>query len=283
MKVQDDKTKELKGYIFLDLHPRPKKYTHAMHATLVVPIGHGKKGVVEPSLAAIVTNISRPSGNKPALLTLRGVKSLFHEFGHAIHATLSRPQMAYFSGTRVKRDFVEVPSQFFVAWLTDPTILKTIGRHYRTNKPISQSLVDRILALRCWDSGYCTMQSCWLALLSLRFHTEGLDRGVDALTRSLHDELIDSVAYDPRAHLQTSFGHLGSREAKYYGYLWAQVMSLDLFATAQKEGLLNREAGRRFVSAILQPGGSEDPVRLVTNYLGRKSKLGAFTRALALR
>jgi Zn-dependent oligopeptidase len=283
IQVQDDQTKELKGYIFLDLHPRPKKYTHAMHATLVIPIGYANKGSVEPSVAAIVANICRPSGDKPAFLNLHGVKALFHEFGHAIHAMLSRPQMAYFSGTRVKRDFVEVPSQFFAFWLTDPTILKTVGRHYRTNKPIPQSLVDRILEVRCWDSGYRTTRSCWLALMSLRFHTEGLTRGVDALTRSLHDELIDSVSYDPRAHMQESFGHLGSRGAKYYGYLWAQVMAQDLFAMAQKEGLLDRKAGQRFVSMILQPGGSEDPVRLVTKYLGRKSTLGAFTRALALR
>jgi thimet oligopeptidase len=283
IQVRDDQTKEVKGYIYLDLHPRDKKYTHAMHAALVIPISDGNKGVVEPAVAAIVTNIPRSSGEKPALLPLRSVKALFHEFGHAIHGMLSRPQMAYFSGTKVKRDFVEVPSHFFAQWLTDPAILKQIGRHYRTNKPIPQSLVDRIIAMRCWDGGYRTTRACWLSLLSLHFHTDGLAHGLDALTKSLHDELIDCVGYDSRVHLQTSFGHLGSRGAKYYGYLWAQVMALDLFAMAQKEGLQNRKAGQRFVSAILQPGGSEDPVRLVTNYLGRKSKLRAFTRALALR
>lgn len=262
------------GYIFLDLHPRDNKYNHAAHFGMV-PAFVGSNDKTVPAVSTLVTNFPKPRGDKPALLKRDDVRTFFHEFGHALHAMLGRTPLAGMSGTSVKRDFVELPSQMLEEWLWDSDILKRVSSHYKTGEALPDEMIDAILALKNFDSGSWVRRQGFLALYSLGVFDEN--------NRDLHDYMLELLStYRPHFeldrdnHLYASFGHLGGYGSKYYGYLWSKVFALDIFDEIKKHGLLDPVVGQRYVGAVLSKGGSKDPNKLLYDFLGREPRSDAF-------
>jgi len=279
--VRDGSTHQLLGYLVLDLYPRPNKFTHACHIT-IVPSVVRDDGSHLPSVSVVLANFPRESATKPALFKRNDVSTFFHEFGHALHAILGRTEVASLSGTSVKRDFVEMPSQMLEEWLWDADILKQVSKHYKTGAPLSDELITKIQALKNFDSGHFVQRQAFLSTASLAYYGAGSAKDIKEIWRNLVDTLVPNIAYEPESHMYLSFGHLTGYGPRYYGYLWSKVFALDLFQTIKKTGLLNPEAGKHYVDQIIGRGGSKNPNELLKSYLGREPRQDAFFADLGL-
>jgi thimet oligopeptidase len=271
-----DRTQSL-GYLFLDLHPRPNKYSHAAHANIVpgVQLGDGSR---IPTTSLLMCNFPKGMQDRPALLMRSDVKTFFHEFGHALHALLGATQMASFSGTNVKRDFVELPSQMLEEWLSDKDILKKVSCHYKTGVPLPDETIDKIIALKQFGTGSFVTRQCVLSNISLCCFKEGESKDPDEIESRCYAEIQPHIEHGPNRHLTASFGHLTGYSAKYYGYLWSKVFALDMFDMIKQHGLLNPEIGKRYVTHVIGRGGSCDPNELLANFLGREATSDAFMK-----
>lgn len=270
------------GYFLLDLFPRPFKYSHACHCT-IIPATYGSNGEIKPALSVVIANFPRAIGDKPALLERCHVSTFFHEFGHALHALMGRTALSTQSGTSVKTDFVEMPSQMLEEWLEEKEILTMVSSHYQTGEPLSDELIKKIIALKQFDAGSFVQTQAYYALISLNIHAPGADKDVYAIMKELYTTLRPHMIFDPENHMYASFGHLTGYGAKYYGYLWSKVFALDLFAQIKKMGLLNPVAGEKYVAEVIGQGGSIDPNDMLENFLGRKPNQAAFLADLGLK
>ncbi|MXZ89666.1 MAG: Zn-dependent oligopeptidase [Dehalococcoidia bacterium] len=264
---------------YMDLFPRPNTYGHAAAFTLrggrVLPDGSYQKPV-----SAIVANFTKPSADTPSLLRHSEVETLFHEFGHILHQTLTRATYARFSGTRTERDFVEAPSQMLEHWVWDREVLASFTRHYETGEPLPDSLLDSMLAAKTLSSGVMTVRQLYFAHLDQVYHAPGFDGDSTAATRELHE--ITSFPYTPDTHFQSGWGHLFGYDARYYGYLWSHVFGDDMFTRFEGEGLLDPALGAEYRRTVLERGGSVDGDQLVRDFLGREPNSDAFLRGLGL-
>jgi thimet oligopeptidase len=274
LQVYDEKL-DLLGYILLDLYPRANKYSHACNLTLV-PAVYDKEGKPNIALTVIVANFPKPTDTKPSLLNRSDVRTFFHEFGHALHGLLGRTHVVSFSGTATKVDFVELPSQMLEEWLWDKDMLKKVSEHYLTGEPLPDDVIDRILAAKHVDSGFFVQRQAFLSKLSLAYFLAGADKDVHGIQKELAESIIKHRETISGDHFYTSFGHLTEYGAKYYGYLWSKVFALDVFAEIKKQGLLNPEAGKKYVQCIIGRGGSVDPNQLLKDFLGREPNDKAF-------
>lgn len=271
----------LLGYLLLDLYPRPNKYNHACHATIVSAIidEHGKP---LPEVSLVIANFPKSTADKPSLLKRDDVRTFFHEFGHAMHGLLGRTHLASQSGTSVKRDFVEMPSQMLEEWLWDKEILKMVSSHYKTGEQLPDDLIENIKKLKHFDSGDWTQRQIYLASFALALFGPGADKNPHALQEHYYQTLRPHVLFWPEDHMYASFGHLTGYAARYYGYLWSKVFALDLFSYIKEHGLLSPEVGRRYVQAVIGKGGSRDPNVLLKDFLGRAPNDQAFLVDLGL-
>ncbi|MGC2310023.1 MAG: M3 family metallopeptidase [Candidatus Babeliaceae bacterium] len=271
----------LLGYLALDLFPRSFKYNHACEIT-IVPATKDKANNYYAACAVVIANFPKPTDDQPALLQRNDVRTFFHEFGHALHTLLGATEMINFSGTHVKHDFVEMPSQMLEEWLWDAAILKKVSSHYQTNKPLSDDLITQILRIKHFDSGDWVMRQIYLSFISLQLFQEGAKKNIQALKKSLHEQLRPHIMYETE-HFEASFGHLTHYNARYYSYLWSKVFALDLFNYIKEFGLLNPVIGQRYAQEILGKGGSVEPYTLLCNFLGRKPTSLAFFKDLGIK
>lgn len=271
---------ELLGYLLLDLYPRPAKYTHACQMSFK-PALRTRDGQT-PAVALVIANFPAESADRPALLKHRDVTTFFHEFGHALHTLFGATTLASLSGTHVKTDFVELPSQMLEEWMYDPEMIKRVSRHYTTGAPLSDEQIEQIRAARMVDQGDFIVRQIGYALLSLDVYSAGAQKDIEAIKKSIHDRCRPYIVTTGDEHGECSFGHLTGYGAMYYSYLWSKVFALDLFAQIEKEGLLNPAAGKRYAESILVPGGSRDPEDLLRDYLGREPRSDAFFAAMGI-
>ncbi|MBI1756930.1 MAG: Zn-dependent oligopeptidase [Fimbriimonas ginsengisoli] len=269
------------GRFFIDLYPRPNKYTHAACWSLwerkVWP-----DGTVQLPLAAVVANLSKPSGDKPALLTHDEVVTFFHEFGHCLHDMLTQTKMGRFSGTSVERDFVEAPSQMFENWVWNGKVLRTFARHYKTGEPFPDKLLKGMLAAQHLGSGIESEHQFYYGIFDQRIHTVK-DGKVDT-TKVANDVYAEVELYKPvpEVYFHASFGHMVGYQGAYYGYMWSLVYAQDMFQRFEQLGILDPKAGQYYRSKILSRGGSMDAMDMLKDYLGREPQLDAFLRHLGL-
>ncbi len=272
IEVYDNRNNKMIGYIFLDLYPRPDKYSHACHVGFIEGIND------RPSAAVLVANFPKATKEKPSLLKHGDVLTFFHEFGHAMHHVLGRTELAAFAGTATKTDFVEMPSQMLEEWMWDKEILKTVSSHYLTREALPDVLIDKMIELKKFDSGYHVLRQCSLALISLYLFKEGEAKDSSSLVEEINTKYLTKIRYEPASHFQASFGHLMGYGARYYGYMWSEVFALDLFGAINLMGLLNPIAGRKLADEVLGKGGSVDPNILLRNFLGRDPNQVAFLK-----
>lgn len=279
--VWDSNTDEQLGEFYIDLHPRDNKYTHAAQWGLVQHKVWAD-GTVQLPVAALVCNFTKPTDDKPSLMTHDETETFFHEFGHCLHTILSETEMAGFAGTSVERDFVEAPSQMFEEWVWTPETLSMFAKHYETGEPMPAELIDGMIAAKNLQSGVKTEGQIFLGMVDQAYHTD-LDGVVDTtqVGYDIHD-MTRMYPHTPGSHFQSSFGHLTGYQAGYYGYLWSLVYAQDMFQRFQELGMLNPEAGAYYREKILSKGGTEDSLDLVRDYLGREPSMDAFLKSLGL-
>ena len=278
--VYDKGAVEPRGYIFLDLHPRKAKHSHPCHVGLIhttyLPNGEHTK-----SASVVIANFPKPTETEPSLLKYSDVVTFFHEFGHAMHSLLGRTHFATQSGTLVLRDFVEMPSQMFEEWLWEPKMIKKIGRHYQTGAPLSDELIEKMLAKKKYDVGFGLSGQLSHSDFSLTVHEEK-ESDFDELKKKIAMQYSPEIVWNDNNHHYCAFGHLAGYDAKYYGYLWSKVFALDIFEQLKKDNF-SPEAGKRFVEMVLGKGGSVHPDELLENYLGRKPSMEPFFKAYDLQ
>jgi thimet oligopeptidase len=279
--VWDTKTGNQLGEFYIDLHPRDNKYSHAAQWGLVQHKVWAD-GSVQLPVAALVCNFTKPTAEKPSLMTHDETETFFHEFGHCLHTLLSEAEIAGFAGTNVERDFVEAPSQMFEEWVWTPETLKLFARHYQTNEPMPDNLIEGMIAAKNLQSGVKTESQIFLGMVDQAYHTD--EDGIVDTTQVGYDihDMTRMYSHTPGSHFQSSFGHLTGYQAGYYGYMWSLVYAQDMFQRFQELGMLNPDAGAYYREKILSKGGTEDSLDLVRDYLGREPSMDAFLESLGL-
>ena len=263
---------------YMDLYPRPGKFGHAAAFTLRGGRGLSGDGYQRP-ISAIVANFTKPTESSPSLLRHTEVVTLFHEFGHILHQTLTTSRYSRFSGTRVERDFVEAPSQMLEHWCWEPDVLSRFSRHYETGDPLPPSLIKRMIEARHTSSAIATLRQVYFSRLDLAYHTE-TGSSTDTIARELHS--ITGFPFPEGTHFQAGFGHLFGYDAGYYGYLWSRVFGDDMFTRFEAPGASVAGVGAEYRQHILEPGGTADADQLIYRFLGREPNADAFLRELGL-
>ncbi|GAJ92744.1 M3 family metallopeptidase [Agrobacterium sp. SHOUNA12C] len=209
-----------------------------------------------------VCNFAKPAEGKPALLSLDDARTLFHEFGHALHGMLSNVTYPSVAGTGVSRDFVELPSQLYEHWLTVPAILKEYAVHYETGAPIPQALLDKVLAARTFNAGFNTVEFTSSALVDMAFHTRGAVEDPMAVQAEVLSEIGMPKSIVMR-HATPHFQHVFSGDgysAGYYSYMWSEVLDADAFSAFEETGdAFNAQMAEKLKANIYSVGGSIDP------------------------
>lgn len=209
-----------------------------------------------------VCNFAKPAEGKPALLSLDDARTLFHEFGHALHGMLSNVTYPSVAGTGVSRDFVELPSQLYEHWLTVPAILKEYAVHYETGEPIPQALLDKVLAARTFNAGFNTVEFTSSALVDMAFHTRGAVEDPMAVQAEVLSEIGMPKSIVMR-HATPHFQHVFSGDgysAGYYSYMWSEVLDADAFSAFEETGdAFNAGMAEKLKANIYSVGGSIDP------------------------
>jgi peptidyl-dipeptidase Dcp len=257
--------------VFLtDYHPRPGKRSGAWASGFRGQ--YVKDGKVIRPIVTNTCNFSRAAGQGPAQLSLEEVRTLFHEFGHGLHAILA--QRRYRSLSQTPRDFVELPSQIMENWATEPEVLKLYAHHWKTGKVIPEALVKKIRASALFDQGFKNVEYLAASLLDLEWHTLTTTSEVDAaaLERIAMARMSNPALVTPRyrtTYFQHIFGPGGGYSAGYYSYKWAEVLDADAFAAFKEKGLFDQATARKF-RTLLEKGGSEDAMKLYVDFRGRE-------------
>ena len=222
-------------------------------------------------------NIPKPPDGEPTLLAFDEVETLFHEFGHALHAFFSAVQYPYFSGTSVPRDFVEYPSQVNEMWATWPDVLRNYAVHHETGEPMPADLLDKVLASETFNQGFATTEYLAASLLDQAWHQLAADEvpdadGVLAFEAEALERAGVGLEMVPPRYRSTYFSHIWSHgySAGYYSYIWAEVLDADTVEWFKENGGLRRENGDRFRRMLLSRGGSRDALDLFRDFRGRE-------------
>lgn len=231
-------------------------------------------------LVNIVMNFTKPSATRPALLAPSEVNTFLHEFGHSLHSLLTRCRYGSLSGTNVRRDFVELPSQFMENFLDSPEFIRSFATHYVTGEPMPERLLERMKAARQFGAAYACIRQLSFGFLDMAWHT---------ITASVADPLrferqatedVTPIPLPESALVSPSFGHIfaGGYAAGYYSYKWAEVLDADAFAMFEQMGIFSEEPASRFRHEILERGGSEHPAVLYRRFRGRDATIDALLR-----
>ncbi len=221
-----------------------------------------------------ICNFAKPAAGEPALLSFDDARTLFHEFGHALHGLLSDVTYPLLAGTSVPSDFVELPSQLYEHWLEVPETLKKYARHYRTGEPMPQALIDRLLATRTFNQGFATVEYTSCALVDLDIHALAEPAGLDVSEFERRDlERIAMPAEIVMRHRLPHFQHLfsgGGYAAAYYSYMWSEVLDADAFAAFEETGdVFDAATARRLRDFIYGAGNLRDPAEAYKAFRGR--------------
>ncbi|MBN1895756.1 M3 family metallopeptidase [bacterium] len=262
------------GILYTDYFPRPSKRGGAWMSNYRDQ--YRKDGKNIRPIIVNVGNFTKPTSEKPSLLTLEEVETLFHEFGHALHGLLANTTYRRMSGTSVPRDFVELPSQIMENWAKEPEVLKMYARHFETDEPMPDALIDKIRKSSLFNQGFATTEYLAASFLDMDWHVLTDTTQQDANT--FEKKSLDAIGLIPEIvtryrtpHFRHVFG--GGYAAGYYSYIWAEVLDADAFEAFREKGLFDPETAGAFRKHILSAGGSEDAMTLYRRFRGAEPKI----------
>ncbi len=276
-----DAAGELRGRFYLDLYARPQKRGGAWMDDCITRMV-SDEGVQAP-VAYLTCNFSAPIGDDPALFTHDEVLTLFHEFGHGLHHMLTQvdyPSVAGIGG--VPWDAVELPSQFMENWCWQREALDVIAAHYQTGEALPQALFDKMIAAKNFQSAMQMVRQLEFSIFDFRLHLEYSPEKGARIFEILADVRQQVAVIEPPSfnRFPHSFSHIfaGGYAAGYYSYKWAEVLSADAFAHFEENGIFDREAGLKFLTVVLEQGGSREPMELFVEFRGREPSIDALLR-----
>lgn len=278
-----DKNEREIALLYTDFHPRPGKRNGAWMTTYKEQKRKG--GADERPQVSIVCNFSRPTKNKPALLTFNEVTTLFHEFGHALHAMLANTKYPSLSGANVFWDFVELPSQLLENWCYEEEALQLFAKHYETGKLIPMEMVERIKKAANFLEGMQTVRQLSFGMLDMAWH--GINPLAVENVKAHEVEVFKPTQLYPDVVencMSTAFSHIfqGGYAAGYYSYKWAEVLDADAFAYFKEKGIFSKEVANQFKENVLSQGGTQDPMKLYKAFRGKEPSNEALLKRAGL-
>ncbi len=263
---------QFKSILYVDYFPRKGKRAGAWMTSYKSQFKQNNENH-RPHIS-IVCNFSKPTKDTPSLLTFQEVTTLFHEFGHALHGMLADTTYPNLSGTSVKWDFVELPSQFMENFCFEPEFLKSFAKHYQTGEVLADEKIEKIDQSKNFMEGYQTLRQLGFGLLDMEYHTHP-EKVVDV--KSFEDEQFAKTSLyplNPETAMSPTFSHIfhGGYSAGYYSYKWAEVLDADAFAYFKETGIFNPETAAKF-KVLLSSGGTKDPMELYKNFRGSEPKV----------
>ena len=266
--------KTFKALLYVDYFPRKGKRAGAWMTSYKNQ--YQKDGENSRPHISIVCNFSKPTKDTPSLLTFQEVTTLFHEFGHALHGMLANTQYPNLSGTSVKWDFVELPSQFLENFCYEPEFLKTFAKHYKTGEVLPDEKIEKISQSKNFMEGYQTLRQIGFGLLDMNYHTkvEELENKNIKQFEDYYTKQTQLYPVNPETAMSPSFSHIfqGGYSAGYYSYKWAEVLDADAFGYFKETGIFNPETAAKF-KVLLSSGGTKDPMDLYKNFRGSEPKV----------
>lgn len=273
-----DKDGKFLAVLYTDFHPRAGKRSGAWMTEYKGQCIDPATGENSRPHVSIVMNFTKPTKDKPALLTFDEVETFLHEFGHSLHGMFANSTYESLSGTNVYWDFVELPSQFMENFATEKEFLHTFARHYQTNEEIPDELIQRIKDSSNFNAAYACMRQVSFGLLDMAWYTREVPFEGDVKEyekQAWADAQILPVV--PETCMSTQFSHIfsGGYSAGYYSYKWAEVLDADAFSLFKEKGIFNPEVAASFRENILSKGGSEHPMILYKRFRGQEPTIDA--------
>ena len=275
---------------YADFHPRKGKQGGAWMTSyqgqwmecedMKKPFGPGNIKNVRPHVS-VVMNLTKPTEEKPALLTLSEVETFLHEFGHSLHGMFANTRFESLSGTSVWWDFVELPSQFMENFAIEKEFLRTFAFHYKTGEPIPDDLIGRIVKSRNYNVAYTCMRQVGFGLLDMAYYTKKDEFTDDIIPFEKKAwEKAQILPQLPDTCMTVQFSHImaGGYAAGYYSYKWAEVLDADAFAVFKKHGVFDKKTARSFRENILSKGGTENPMTLYKRFKGGEPTIDALLK-----
>lgn len=277
--IYEESTQRYMGLFYTDFFPRETKKGGAW-MTQFRGQGLFQGQLVRPHVS-IVCNFTKPTPTKPSLLTYDEVRTLFHEFGHALHGMLSDVTYQSVSGPSVYWDFVELPSQIMENWTGEEDGLSLFAKHYETNEPMPMDLVQKLKASQKFQAGWMSCRQLQFGILDMAWHST--DPSTISDVDAFEDQATAGVRLFPKVkgtNSSVSFSHIfaGGYSAGYYSYKWAEVLDADAFEYFMEKGLFNPEVAKKFKENILSKGGTEHPMELYKKFRGREPDANALLR-----
>ena len=265
---------------YADFHPRKGKQGGAWMTEYQGQWIDRKGENVRPHVS-VVMNLSKPTAEKPALLTLGEVETFLHEFGHALHGMFANTRFESLSGTNVWWDFVELPSQFMENYSVEKEFLNQFAFHYQTGEPLPDSLLKRIVKSRNFMVAYGCLRQVSFGLLDMAYYTKrnAFDEDIPAFEKKAWSKAMVTPQL-PDTCMTVQFSHImaGGYAAGYYSYKWAEVLEADAFSVFKKHGIFNRNTARSFRENILSKGGTEHPMTLYKRFRGSEPTIDALLK-----
>ena len=262
---------------YADFHPRKGKQGGAWMTEFQGQWITRKGENIRPHVS-VVMNFTKPTPQKPALLTLGEVETFLHEFGHSLHGMFANTRFGSLSGTNVWWDFVELPSQFMENYATEKEFLRTFAHHFESGEPIPDELIDRIIKSKNYLSAYGCLRQVSLGLLDMAYYTQKDEFKEDIITFE-KDAWKDAIITKqlPNTCMTTQFSHIisGGYAAGYYSYKWAEVLDADAFSLFKKNGIFDKNTALSFRENILSKGGTEHPMTLYKRFRGQEPTIDA--------
>ena len=275
-----DKDGSFLAVFYADFHPRKGKQGGAWMTEYQGQYIDKKGENVRPHVS-VVMNLTKPTENKPALLTLGEVETFLHEFGHSLHGMFANTRFESLSGTNVWWDFVELPSQFMENFAVEKEFLRTFAFHYETGEPLPDELIERIVRSRNFMVATACLRQVSFGLLDMAYYTQREPFTADiipfekkAWQKAILGEQLENTC------MTVQFSHImaGGYAAGYYSYKWAEVLDADAFAVFKRHGIFNQEIAQRFRDCILSKGGTEHPMTLYKNFKGSEPTIDALLK-----
>ncbi len=275
-----DKDGSFLAVFYADFHPRKGKQGGAWMTEYQGQYidRHGEN--VRPHVS-VVMNLTKPTEDKPALLTLSEVETFLHEFGHSLHGMFANTRFESLSGTNVWWDFVELPSQFMENYAVEKDFLRTFAFHYQTGEPMPDELIRRIVKSRNFMAATACLRQVSFGLLDMAYYTkkEAFTEDIKAFEKNAWKKAILGQQLEDTC-MTVQFSHImaGGYAAGYYSYKWAEVLDADAFSVFKKEGIFNQQTAQRFRDCVLSKGGTEHPMTLYKRFRGGEPTIEALLK-----